>query len=143
ESFQPCKNVAAQFERVFLQFFPLDDFKHRLADGAHDRIASKSVKVDSLRKHIGNQRSGDHGGQGATVANALGHRDDVGDHALGLEAPEVAAHAAEAGLNLIGNADAARPTNVLINVLEITVREHHDATDALDGFSDERRHLPW
>ena len=37
----------------------------------------------------------------------LCHGDDVRDHAVGLEAPEVAADAREARLDLVGDAEAA------------------------------------
>ena len=45
------------------------------------------------------------GGEGAAVADAFGHGDDVGNDALELEGPEAPTHAAEADLDLVGNAD--------------------------------------
>jgi hypothetical protein len=56
-----------------------------------------------LRNGVG----GDDGGEGEAVADGFGHDDDVGDDAVVLEAPEIRAGAAEAGLNFIGDADAA------------------------------------
>ena len=55
----------------------------------------------------------DNGRQGQAIADTLGHGDDVGHEALSLEAPVVAAGAAETGLNLVGDADTARLTDDL------------------------------
>lgn len=49
-----------------------------------------------------------------SVANGLPHGDDVGDEVrpLQLEGPEMAADAAEAHLDLIGDDDASGPAHV-------------------------------
>lgn len=49
-----------------------------------------------------------------SVSNRLPHGDDVGDEvgALKLEGPEMAANAAEAHLDLIGDDDAPGPAHV-------------------------------
>ena len=51
---------------------------------------------------------GDHGADGVAVADRLAQRDDVGDDFLGLEAPEVGPDPPVAGLDLVGDAAAAR-----------------------------------
>src|SRR5205823_4334490 len=73
----------------------------------------------------------------ATVADAFGHGHDVGNHALGLEPPEMCPGAAKPGLDLVGNADAAGSPDVLVNMIEIAVGKNHYAADALNGFGDE------
>ena len=59
-----------------------------------------------------------------------------------LEAPEMRAGAAEAGLHFVGDAHAAGGAHVFVGVLEIAVRKHDEAADALDGFGDEAGDLP-
>ena len=53
-----------------------------------------------LSHDIGNLFGGDHGRHGEAVADALGHRHDVGHDSVALEAPEVLAGPTETGLNL-------------------------------------------
>ena len=53
-----------------------------------------------LSHDIGNLLRGDHGRHGEAVADALGHRHDVGHDSVALEAPEVLAGSTETGLNL-------------------------------------------
>lgn len=86
---------------------------------------------------------GDHGGERGTVANTLGHDDDVGLDALGLESPESLTGAAEAGLDFVGNADAARRTDVFINFLQVAIGKHDGSAHALDGFGDKARNFSW
>ena len=72
----------------------------------------------------------------------LAMRDDVGNHALGLEAPVMRAGAAEAGLHFVGDANTAGGTHVFIGLFQITVGKYDEAADALDGFGDEAGILP-
>src|SRR6185369_10938159 len=53
----------------------------------------------------------------------------------------MSAGSAEAGLDFIGDTNAARGPDMFINMLEIAVRENDDAANSLDGFSDEPGHL--
>ena len=53
-----------------------------------------------LSHDIGNLLRGDHGRHGEAVADALGHRHDVGHDSVALEAPEVLAGSTETGLTL-------------------------------------------
>ena len=53
-----------------------------------------------LSHDIGNLLGGDHGRHGEAVADALGHRDNVGHDSVALEAPEVLAGATETSLDL-------------------------------------------
>ena len=46
------------------------------------------------------------------------------------------AGAAEAGLHFIGDADAAGGAHVFVGVLQIAIREHNAAADALDRLGD-------
>ena len=88
-----------------------------------------------------NLRRRDHGSERTAVADTFGHRDDVGNHALCFETPEVRARPAKARLHFVRDANATGGADVLVSVLEITLRKLHEPTDALNGFSDERRDL--
>ena len=95
-------------------------------------IAAEGVEMNPLRQRLRDLRRGDDGGERRAVADALGHGDDVGNHALRFEAPVVRARAAEAGLHFIGDAHAAGGAHVLVGVLQIAVGENDEAADALD-----------
>src|SRR6516225_2004343 len=90
--------------------------------------------MDLADERLGNLRSGDDRGERHAVADALGHRHDVGDHALRLESPEMRAGAAKTGLHLVRNAHAAGGADIFVRLLEITLRKFHKATDTLNGF---------
>lgn len=66
--------------------------------------ADSRVEVDALGECCCNFWCCHHCCQGQTIANALGHCHNVGLNALVLEAPKVAAGAAEARLNLVSYA---------------------------------------
>ncbi len=131
------EDVVAHVEGVFLQVFFFDDFEDGFAHRANDGVAAEGVEVNSLCEHFGDLRRRDDCGERAAVADAFGHGDDVRDDALGFEAPEMRAGAAEASLDFVGNGDAACGADVFVSVLEVAVREDDATADALDGFGDE------
>lgn len=63
---------------------------------------------------LGHLRGRDHAGHRVSVSHRLPHGDDVGDKVvpLKLEGPEMAANAAEAHLDLIGDDNASGPADV-------------------------------
>ena len=87
--------------------------------------------------------AGRHRGDRRAVAQALGHRDDVGRHAPVLVRPVVIARAAEAALHFVGNAQPAVLADDVVHDLEVLRlrRRMHDAADALDRLGDEARDL--
>ena len=62
---------------------------------------------------------GDAGAERDAVADPLGHRDEVGRDAPVLEAPEGRPGPAEAGLDLVGDAEAAVLADDLVDDLEV------------------------
>lgn len=88
----------------------------RAASGRRGR--SRSYRVEILHpgggEGLGHLGGRDHAGHRVSVSNRLPHGDDVGDEvgALQLEGPEMAADAAEAHLDLIGDDDASGPAHV-------------------------------
>ena len=135
---QASEKVGTEFEAVLLGLFLLDDFEHGLADGGNNGVATEGVEVSFLRHDRGDFRRGDDRGEWSAVADALGQRDDVGDDALRLEAPEMRAGAAEAGLDFVGDAETAGGAHVFVGVLEVALGEFDEAAHALDGLGEER-----
>ena len=90
-----------------------------------------SVADTSLRAAIAAMRR--------AVAEALGHRDDVGRDAPILMRPVVMARAAEPALHFVGDAQAAVLADDVVDDLEILRggRRVHDAADALNRLGDE------
>ena len=112
-----------------------------LADGAGHRVAAEGIEMDAVGERTGDFRCGHHGRQGGAVADALGHGHDVGNHFLGFEPPEALAGAAEPGLDLVGDAQAAGGPHVFVGLFEVAVGIDHRAPDPLDGFGKESRHF--
>ena len=138
---QSGEDVFAHLAGIFLQVFPLDDLEHGLAHGTDHGVAAEGVEVDFAEEGLRDFVGGDDGGQGATVADAFGHCDDVGDDTLRFEAPEMRAGSSEAGLNFVRDADPASGADVSVNVLEVSRREFDESADALDGLRDEAGNL--
>jgi hypothetical protein len=116
---------------------PEHDVEGGFALSHGEGVAAEGVEVDAARHFFGDGVGGDDGGEREAVADGFGHDDDVGDDTIILEAPEVGAGAAEAGLDFIGDADAAGVAGVGVGVGEVVGRVGDGAADALHGFGDE------
>ena len=81
--------------------------QHGASRSAADRVAAKGVEVQLATQRLRDRGRGHHRCKRQPVADAFGHRHDVWLHAVALEAPEVVAGAAKAGLHLVGDADAS------------------------------------
>ena len=71
------------------------------------------------------------------VRDPLGHRHDLGLDAAVLDAPPLAAGAAEAGLHLVADEDAAVLPDDLDRDLEVLLRRRDEPADALDRLGEE------
>src|SRR5262249_53094213 len=78
-----------------------------------NRVDAEGVEVHAVRHGFGDLRPRDAGAERGAVADALGHRHEVRRHAPVLEAPEVGAGAAEAGLHFVSD---AQPTEAVDDV---------------------------
>ncbi len=85
--------------------------------------------------------TGDHAADGQPVAEALGEREQVGRHVVGLVSPEVLAGAAPPGLDLVGDEEDPVLVEHLLHRPEEAVRRRHEAADALDGLGDHAGHV--
>ena len=122
---------------ALLEVVPAHDLEGGATLGDGDGVAAVGVEMNPLGEGLGDLVGGDHRGERGTVADTLGHDDDVGLDALGLEAPEGFAGATKTGLNLVGDADTTGGTDVLVNFLKVAVRKDDGPAHALDGFGDE------
>ena len=69
----------------------------------------------------------DHGGHRVAVAHRLAQRDDVGDHAVHVEPPQVRAGPAEPRLDLVGHEQPAGRAPAPYGVLQVVARRREDA----------------
>src|SRR5207247_9000049 len=81
------------------------------------------------------------GAQRRAVANALGHRHQLGRHAPVLEAPELRARSPEAGLHFVGDAHAAMTAHDVVDDAELLRRRRDDPAGTLDRLGDKARDL--
>ena len=65
------------------------NLKHGQPHSRPQGVAAISIEMEGFGHSFGNSRGGDHSGQGIAVADALGHGDDVGHHAMAFETPEM------------------------------------------------------
>ena len=126
------QQAAADPLAVVLQAVAVDRAQHRAAAGGADRVAAKRVEVRAARERGGDRGRRHDRRERQAVADALGHRDDVGHDALQLEAPERVAGAPEAGLHLVRDAEAARLAHEAVRLGQEAVGERRRAADALD-----------
>ena len=120
--------------------FLLEHVEHRQADLAGDGTAAHGREEAALAlQRVGDGGGRDHGRDRVPVAGRLRDRDDVGHHALLLEAPEMGSQAPVADLHLVGDADAARRAHVRVGRLQIAVGQHDAPGIAVEGLADERR----
>ena len=121
-SLEPALSTRADDARVLLEAVLVDDVQHRqpraIETGLPPKVLkwSRRVSVSAISGRVV------HGAERRAVADALGHRDDVGHHAPVLEAPVVLAGAAEAGLHLVGDAEAAVLADDVVGLLKIVRR---------------------
>src|ERR1700746_3821971 len=124
--------IIAYFEGVLLQFLTIDDLQHRTTLRTNDRVSSERIKMDAFGKALCNCRRGYHRSQRGTVSDPFRHGYDVRDHTLAFKSPIGLAGTAETGLHFVSDADTASGSHMLIDMLEIAIREHHGPTDSLN-----------
>src|ERR1044071_5122167 len=141
--FQTGQNIVPEPKGIFLELVALDNFENGFSHSADNRVAAKSVEVNSFGEDAGNLRRGYHCSERASVSDTFGHGYDVRDHALRFKSPEVSACAAKAGLHFVGNTDAAGGTHMLVDVFEIAIGKNHHTPDPLNGFGNKTGDLAW
>mmetsp|Transcript_20748 Transcript_20748/g.64352 ORF Transcript_20748/g.64352 Transcript_20748/m.64352 type:complete len:309 (+) Transcript_20748:281-1207(+) len=139
---QPLLEVPAHHGAILLQVLVVNGAQHRAPHRTDDWIAAIRVEVQALRKRLRNLGRGHHRRQREAVADALGHRHNVGDDAMVLEAPVVGARAPKARLHLVGDAQPAMLADELVRLGDKAVGVLDGAAHALDGLMEKGRHVP-
>ena len=101
---ETLEKLLAAFSGLFLVIFIEENGKGGESLGTGNGIAAESVEVDALGEGLGDGGGGDNGSEGAAIADALGHSDDVGENAVILKPPEVFPSATKTSLDFIGDA---------------------------------------
>ncbi|BAS84101.1 Os03g0338100, partial [Oryza sativa Japonica Group] len=143
ESAEAVLEVGADGVGVRLEALLLEHPEHGEPAGGAQRVATERVEVAPPCQHLRDLRRRHHRAQrDARNGLYLGHGDYVGDDAVGLEPPEVAADAREAGLDLVGDAQPAGAPDRLVRQRQVPRRQLHDPTDALYRLRYEAGDLP-
>mmetsp|Transcript_37368 Transcript_37368/g.110324 ORF Transcript_37368/g.110324 Transcript_37368/m.110324 type:complete len:364 (+) Transcript_37368:630-1721(+) len=122
---------------VLHALFIVNDTEHSTTAGRAHRVAAKRVEMQPRRQRRRNLWRRDDRAERQPVADAFGHRHDVRDDAVVLEAPVVGAGASKACLNFVSNRDAASLPHHLVDRGKVSGRKGHRATHALDRLTHE------
>src|SRR5882724_4825789 len=128
---QTAHEMSSNAQRMLLQLFFLKNVQNRETRCARDGIAAeRAEKFHAIIECICDLLRGDHRGERKRVANGLAKNHDVGNHSLCFKSPEVRAQASKSHLDFVGDADAARGTDVTIDHRKITGRKYDLPPDA-------------
>ena len=140
---RPSRRIAAHAQRPLLQALVADHVEDREADLARHGLPPNVLKYSMpLAKAAAISRCRDDGGERMPVADRLAHRHDVRHDALRLEAPEAASDAAEADLDLVGDADGAGRPGVPVGGREVAGRKLDLAAARQQALAEEGRGPP-
>jgi hypothetical protein len=159
ETAEAVLEVGADDEGVLLEPLLLEHLEDGEPAGGAQRVAAERVEVAAPGQHLRDLRRRHHGAQRDAVADALKnpgvrpgserrrrwhrktsvgmactylcHGHYVGDDAVGLEAPEVAADAGETRLDLVGDAEPAGLPDLVVRQRQVARRHLHDSAHAL------------
>lgn len=148
--FQTVLQVIADDERVLLELFPLEHSENREPRGCAHGVAAERIEVAASSQHVRDFASRDDGSEGDSISNALAktvrmfeletfvkekenktkrkrtrlrHRNNVGDHAVSLEPPEVASGPRKSRLHLVGDTKPTGFPNAFVNRREVAGRQ--------------------
>ena len=99
--------------------------------------------MHSVFHHARDLRTGDARAQRYTVADPLGHRDQIRRDAPVLESPERRPRPAKASLHLVGYTQTTVLADDIVNDLEILGRRSHRSAYALDRLGNEAGNFAW
>jgi len=123
--------ASADSQGVVLKIFVTQHVEDGESRGTGNRIATKSAEeFHAVIEGSSDFRRGDDRGKWEGIADGFPEDDDIGNDALRFETPEMRAEACETDLHFIGDANAARGTNVLVDFGQIVGRENDLAPDA-------------
>src|SRR5712664_4176652 len=128
---QTAHELSSNAQRMLLQLFFLKNVQNREPRRASNGIAAKRTeKLHAIVEGIGDLTRGDNRRERKRIADRLAKNHDVGNHSLCFKSPEVSAQAPKSHLDFVGDADAARGTDVTVNRRKITGRKYDLPADA-------------
>src|ERR1700730_11441919 len=80
------------------------------------RVPAERIEVDALSERLSDLHSRRDSAERHAVADSLRHGDEIGDDVEVLESPVVVPGASEAGLNFVGDAEAAMIAGDLVRL---------------------------
>jgi hypothetical protein len=101
------------------------------ANGTPDRIAAEGVEVEGLGEGPTNFWPGDDSTKRESIANALGHGDNVRLKMMAFKAPKVLTRSPKACLHFVRDKETSAFLNVLLYTLQVAAWILNRATDAL------------
>src|SRR5579859_807434 len=132
-----CGKALAQFRAacadIFEEIFVLNDVEKLERGGAGERAAAKGSAVQTGRNTLGNGFCGEDGPKREARCKRFGNQNDIG-HGRKLLVREIAAAAAQAALNFIGDEKRAVPGSQGSGTLPELFADRKDAAFALNGF---------
>lgn len=149
--FQTVLQVIPDDKRVLLELFSLEHSEHREPRSRAHGVTAERIEIAASSQHVRDFASRDDGSEGDSISNALAktvkmfkletfikgkenktqkkkktrlcHRNNVGDHAVSLEPPEVASGPRKSRLHLVGDAKPSGFPNAFVNRREVTGRQ--------------------
>src|SRR5260370_4348127 len=124
QSLQALDKMRADTQSALLQLFFFKNIQNRKTSSAGDWITAKGAeKFHPVVKGIGDLRRGDHRRERKRIADGFAENDDIRNHALRFESPEMRSQTPEPDLHFVGNTHGARTRHWRINLSEITHRK--------------------
>src|SRR6185503_17673745 len=122
---QPVEQIVADAACVLLQLLVVYHVEHRDSYRARHGVAAERTEIlHAVVERIRDRARGGDRTDRMSVAQWLAHHDYVGHDTLILKRPEARSHATQAGLHFVGDAHAALLSNILIDVRQISGRQH-------------------
>lgn len=124
-----------------LYLLVFNDVHYSRCNDTTDGVATKSIKVGNpcFLEAVGNVSRRNHRRNGESVTHGFSERDNVGHNVLSLQLkrPPVSTDSTKADLDLVGNANAARIPDMLVNFPEVIWRRDDLSSTTLQALSDE------
>src|SRR5258708_8067727 len=127
--------MRADTQGALLQLFFFKNIQNRKSSCAGDWIPSKGAEeFHPVVERIGDLRCRNHCRQRKRVADRFTKDDDIRNHSLRFESPEMRSQTTEPDLHFVGDTHRAGAAHVMVNLREITRRTNNLATDTWQRF---------
>src|SRR5882762_1629907 len=124
--FQTSHEMSSNMRSTLLQLLCFQNIQNRETCRASNRVAAeRAEEFHAIIECICDLLGGDHRGERKRIANGLAKHDDVGNHILRFESPEVLPQAPKSHLDFVGDTNAARCADITVNRRKITGRKYN------------------